>query len=133
MYLLDTNIVSYWMRGDPVVVDRLKAHSPSELALSSITLAEIWYGIEKSAVKKAERRSKIERITAVLDVFQFDESAARSYAIIRARLEKGGIPISERDTQIAAVAMANRLTLITHNIREFVRVEGLIVEDWSVT
>jgi len=61
MYLLDTNIISYWMRGDRRVIDRIKKHSPSDLSLSSITLAEILYGIEKSPMKKKERRLKISR------------------------------------------------------------------------
>ena len=131
MYLLDTNIVSYWMRGDPTVIDRIKALAPSDLALSTITLAEIWYGIEKSPVKKIERRVKIEKIVLLLNIYDFDETAAKSYAVIRARLEKKGLVISERDTQIAAVAVANRLTLVTHNVREFLRIEGLMVEDWA--
>ncbi len=66
MYLLDTNIVSYWMRGDTKVIEQLKKHAPSELALSTITLAEILYGIEKSPVKKRERLHKIQQITSLL-------------------------------------------------------------------
>ena len=119
------------MRGDPTVIDRIKALAPSDLALSTITLAEIWYGIEKSPVKKIERRVKIEKIVLLLNIYDFDETAAKSYAVIRARLEKKGLVISERDTQIAAVAVANRLTLVTHNVREFLRIEGLMVEDWA--
>ena len=131
MFLLDTNIVSYWMRGDQLVIGRIRAQSPSDLALSAITLAEIWYGIEKSPVKKKERRARIERIASLLPIYPFDELAARSYAVIRARLETGGTRISERDTQIAAIAMANRLTLVTHGMREFIRIEHLKVEDWA--
>ena len=132
MYLLDTNIVSYWMRGDPIVIERLKSHSPSDLALSSITLAEIWYGIEKSPVKKRERRSKIDNISNLLTLYLFDELSARSYAIIRTQLENDGVPISERDTQIAAIAVANNLVLVAHNVKEFRRIGQLKVEDWAV-
>ena len=131
MYLLDTNIISYWMRGDSAVIARIKERSPSDLSLSAITLAEIWYGIEKSPVKKKERRSKIAKIVSVLIVYPFDETAAQSYGVIRAQLERKGVMISERDTQIAAIGAANRLTLVTHNVREFGRVEGLTVEDWA--
>jgi tRNA(fMet)-specific endonuclease VapC len=131
MYLLDTNIVSYWMRGDKGVIGRIKEHSPADLALSAITLAEILYGIEKSPVKKKERRLKIERIALLLDLYPFGESAAGRYAVIRAQLEKKGTPISERDTQIAAIAMANRLTVVTHNVKEFNRIRELKVEDWA--
>lgn len=131
MYLLDTNIISYWMRGDEAVITRLKACSPADLSLSTITLAEIWYGIEKSPVKKKERRSKIEKILSLLLVHPFDKAAAGAYAVIRAQLERQGVMISERDTQIAAVAIANKLAVVTHNVREFGRVERLTVEDWA--
>ena len=131
MYLLDTNIVSYWMRGDRGVIGRIKQHSPADLALSAITLAEILYGIEKSPVKKKERRLKIERISLLLDLYPFGESAAGQYAIVRAQLEREGRPISERDTLIAAIAMANKLTVVTHNVKEFNRIHELKVEDWA--
>ena len=62
MYLLDTNIVSYWMRGDEKLINKIKIHKPSDLSICTITLAEIFYGIEKSPAKKKERRNKIERI-----------------------------------------------------------------------
>jgi len=69
LYLLDTNIVSYWMRGDPAVMAQIKERSPSDFSLSAITLAEIWYGIEKYPVKKEERRSKIERISSLVSIY----------------------------------------------------------------
>ena len=131
MYLLDTNIISYWMRGDKVIIDRIKHHSPADLSLSTITLAEILYGIEKSPVKKKERRLKIARISLLLDLYPFDKSAAGKYALVRAQLERGGTPISERDTQTAAIAMANSLTVVTHNVKEFNRIHKLKVEDWA--
>jgi tRNA(fMet)-specific endonuclease VapC len=130
MFLLDTNIVSYWMRGDSRVIRRIKAHTPAELFLSTITLAEILYGIEKSPVRKEERREKIHQIISVLGMYAFDEAAAQEYAVIRAQLEREGRVISERDTQIASIAMANRLTIVTHNVQEFCRVDRLNVEDW---
>lgn len=131
MYLLDTNIISYWMRGDVAVLQHLQAHAPSELSLSTVTLAEILYGIERSPSRKRERRARLQQITAVLELHPFDEVAARHYAVVRAQLERTGNPISERDTQIAAVALARRLTVVTHNVREFRRVEGLAVVDWA--
>jgi tRNA(fMet)-specific endonuclease VapC len=131
MYLLDTNIVSYWMRGDQRIIEKIKNCSPTELSLSTITLAEIYYGIEKSPVKKKERRKKIERIKSNIDIYPFNEHAAKNYGVIRPRLEKMGQPISERDIQIAAIAVANRLCVVTHNTREFSRVENLRVEDWA--
>lgn len=131
MYLLETNIVSYWMRGMESVIDRISSSSPSDFGLSTITLAEILYEIEKSPVKKKERRLKIEKISSLLMIYPFDEMAATEYAVIRAGLEKKGTIISERDTQIASIALANKLILVTHNVKEFNRVPKLEVEDWA--
>jgi tRNA(fMet)-specific endonuclease VapC len=131
MYLLDTNIISYWMRGDPQLINKIKSYSPSDLSLSTITLAEVYYGIEKSPVKKRERRLKIEYIKSELDIFPFNEQAAKKYGALRAALEKLGKPISERDTQIASIALANRLCIVTHNTKEFGRIAKVKVEDWA--
>jgi tRNA(fMet)-specific endonuclease VapC len=132
MYLLDTNIISYWMRGDQVIIEKIKSCSPAELSFSTITLAEIYYGIEKSPVKRKERRNKIERIKSQLDIYPFNENAVGKYGVIRVQLEKQGQLISERDLQIASIAMANRLCVVTHNIKEFGRIAKLRVEDWVV-
>ena len=131
MYLLDTNIISYWMRGDPQLINKIKSYSPSDLSLSTITLAEIYYGIEKSPVKKKERRLKIDYIKSELDIYPFNEQAAVKYGTIRAALEKIGKSISERDTQIAAIALANKLSIVTQNTKEFSRIPKLKVEDWA--
>ena len=131
MYLLDTNIISYWMRGDPQLINNIKSYSPSDLSLSTITLAEIYYGIEKSPIKKKEWLLKIEYIKSELDIFPFNEQAAIKYGAIRAALEKQGKPISERDTQIASIALANKLCIVTHNTKEFGRIPKLKVEDWE--
>ncbi len=130
--MLDTNIISYWMRGDKRVIGRIKKQAPSNLALSTVTLAEILYVIEKSPMKKKERRLKIKQISSLLGLYSFDEAAARKYAVIRVQLEKEGMVISERDTQIASIAMANKLTVVTHNVKEFGRIGKLKVEDWAI-
>jgi tRNA(fMet)-specific endonuclease VapC len=131
MYLLDTNIISYWMRGDQSLIQKIKTHSPSDLSLSTVTLAEILYGIEKSPVKKKERRTKINQICSQLEIHPFDEPAAEKYALIRARLEREGLIISERDLQIASIAVANRLCIVTHNTKEFNRIKDLPIKDWA--
>jgi tRNA(fMet)-specific endonuclease VapC len=120
------------MRGDQSVIRRIKKYAPSELSLSTITLAEILYGIEKSPIKKKERRLKLKQITSLLDLYSFDETAAVKYAVIRAQLEKKGMVISERDIQIASIAMANKLTVVTHNVKEFGRIGKLNVVDWAI-
>lgn len=131
VYLLDTNLVSYWMRGDKRLIKKIRSHKPSELSMSTITLAEIYYGIEKSPVKKQERREKLELIKNQLELYPFDELAARRYSVIRTRLEKNGTVISERDLQIASIAMAKKLIVVTHNVKEFERIKNLTVEDWA--
>lgn len=130
IYLLDTNIVSYWMRGDEKLINKIRRCKPSDLSISTITLAEIYYGLEKSPVKKKERRNKIERIYSLLEIYPFDDLAARKYAMITTRLEKDGTVISERDLQIASIAVANKLIVVTHNVKEFKRIKNLDVEDW---
>ena len=82
-------------------------------------------------MKKKERKLKINQISSLLGMYSFDEAAAGEYAVIRAQLEREGRVISERDTQIASIAMANRLTVVTHNVKEFARVDKLKVEDWA--
>ena len=131
MYLLDTNIISYWMRGDKSVIERIKKHAPADLSLSTITLAEILYGIEKSPIKKKERRLKLKQISSLLGLYGFDEAAAEKYALIRTQLEKDGMVIRERDTQIASIALANKFIVVTHNVKGFERINKLKVEDWA--
>jgi len=120
------------MRGDETVIKKIRSRRPSELSICTITLAEIYYGIEKSPVKKEERRSKIEHIYSQLEIYPFDELAARKYSMIRTQLEKNGIVISERDLQIASIAMANKLIVVTHNVKEFKRITNLDIEDWAI-
>lgn len=131
MFLLDTNILSYWMRGNKAVISRIQQYSPAELSWTTITLAEILYGIEKSPHRKQERYSKVEQIRGLLDLYAFDQAAARAYATIRTQLEKQGTPISERDLQIASIAKAKNRIVVTHNVDEFTRVNQLHVQDWA--
>ncbi len=119
------------MRGDEKLINMIRNKMPSDLSICTITLAEIYYGIEKSPVKKKERRNKIERISSQLEIYPFDELAARRYSMIRTQLEKDGTVISERDLQIASIAMANKLIVVTHNVKEFKHIANLDVEDWA--
>jgi len=119
------------MHGDQKIIQKLKKHKPCDLSLSTITLAEIFYGIRKSNIKRKERIGKIESICAQLDIFSFDKTAADKYGTIRVYLERKGIPISEGDLQIASIAAANNLIVVTHNVKEFERISGLISEDWA--
>jgi tRNA(fMet)-specific endonuclease VapC len=129
-YLLDTNICVYALKRREVVIDRLQALSPDDIAISVITLAELWFGARKSVRPESTRRS-VDAFLRPFEVVPFDRGAAEAYARLRLELERAGRPIGERDLQIASTAVARRLTVVTHNISEFGRVAGLAVEDWA--
>jgi tRNA(fMet)-specific endonuclease VapC len=130
-YVLDTNIVSCWMRGNERTIKKISEKKPCDLAISLITYAEILYGIEKSARKKQERKEKLKDIVSLIQIIPMDIEAAEHYAQIRVFLETNGTIISERDVQIAAIARSNKLCLVTRSRREFDRVPDLEVEDWG--
>ena len=130
-YLLDTNICIYVIKErSKRVLDRFLEKPPGALGVSSVTLAELSYGVEKSA-HKARNRSALDYFLAPLELAAFDFPAAKEYGAIRAVLEKGGTPIGAYDLMIAAQARALGVTLVTNNEREFRRVPGLVVENWA--
>ena len=129
-YLLDTNIVVFLMKAHEPLVTRLRDVSPSALAVSSITLAEMWYGAARSA-RPTRSRSEQDAALAPFRVLDFDANAADIYASVRARLADAGTPIGDRDLMIASIAIANRMAVITNNVSEFSRVPGLVVRDWT--
>lgn len=129
-YLLDTNICVYALKRREAVIDRLQALSPDDIAISVITLAELWFGAQKSVRPESTRRS-VDAFLRPFEVVPFDRGAAEAYAGLRLALERAGRPIGERDLQIASTAVARRLSVVTHNISEFGRVAGLAVEDWT--
>jgi tRNA(fMet)-specific endonuclease VapC len=128
-YLLDTNTCSYALRRAGSVVAKLEACSPSDIAVSTITLAEAWTGCRRSSA--AERwRTAWDALVAPWTVLPFDVVAAEEYADIRADLEARGEMIGGNDCQIAAVARAHGLVVVTHDVDEFSRVHALTVADW---
>jgi tRNA(fMet)-specific endonuclease VapC len=103
---------------------------PHDLLLCSVVKAELFYGAMKSANPEktlAKQQRFINRFTSL----PFDDKAVETYGRIRAQLEKLGTPIGPNDLLIAAIAVANHVTLVTHNTREFSRIEGLEIEDWE--
>lgn len=129
-YVLDTNTCVYALKHQDSVIDRLRAHSPDDVAVSIITVAELWFGARKSRRSESNRRG-IDAFLRPFEVLPFDHAAAEAYAEIRLALERAGSPIGERDLQIASTAVARRLTVVTHNLSEFARVPGLKVEHWA--
>lgn len=130
-YLLDTNIVIYVIKQRPLqVLDVFNQHH-GRMAISSITLAELAHGAEKSS-DVPRNTAVVEDFVSRLAVLPYDDKAAWQYGNIRAALEKQGQPIGINDLHIAAHARSNGLILITNNMREFERVPGLLLENWVV-
>lgn len=130
--MLDTNICIHVIKNRPeTVIRNFLKHEPSELCISSISYAELMHGVEKS--QDAERnRVAITLFLSPLSVLEFDNYAAEEYGKVRTELERKGTPIGPMDTLIAAHARAENLILVTNNTREFNRVEGLNVENWTI-
>ena len=128
-YLLDTNICIYVIKCRPVLVlDRFNENA-AHLAISSITLAELLHGAEKSS-QPQRTLAVVEDFCSRLDVLDYGAKAAQHYGQIRASLEQRGTPIGVNDLHIAAHARSEGLTLVSNNLREFERVDGLLYENW---
>jgi tRNA(fMet)-specific endonuclease VapC len=128
-FLLDTNTCVYALKRRGNVVGRLGEHYPADIAVSVVTLAELWFGAVKSQKPDLNRRHA-EAFCAPYEVLSFDREAADAYARIRFALDCQGRPIGERDLMIASIAVSRGLVVVTHNATEFGRVPGLRTEDW---
>ena len=127
-YLLDTNVCVELLRGRAAgLFRRLSSLAPDEVAISSITLAELQYGVMKSS-NRARHETLLIQFCAPLEIMPFDSIAAEVYGRVRVALEHKGIPIGPLDTLIASHALSLDATLLTNNLREFQRVPGLRVE-----
>ena len=131
--LLDTNTCIYLIRQRPQeALRRFEQLEVGEVGVSVITVSELRYGVEKSTRLEQNRRA-LEQFLLPLEVLDFNSEATVSYGRIRASLEKRGTPIGPLDTLIAAHALSLGATLVTNNTREFERVSGLQIEDWTAS
>ncbi|CAN5478779.1 type II toxin-antitoxin system VapC family toxin [soil metagenome] len=129
-YLLDTNICIYLIRNRPAEVrKKFISYAVGDIGISSITVAELWVGVEKNQ-QRDQAAFALEQFLQALNIADFDVQAAVLYGKIRAQLEKQGTPIGPFDILIAAHAIRLDATLITNNVRKFARVSGLKVENW---
>lgn len=128
-YLLDTNILIALSKARPGLAERLAPIPASAILISSVVVAEIEYGIAKSA-RQAHNRQVFDTLLAGFQVVPFDTAAARLYGPIRAQLEQQGRLIGPYDLMIAAHAQALNAVLVTDNVGEFARVKGVAVENW---
>ena len=129
-YVLDTNTCIAALRLHRTVLTRLLRVPPGQVSVSAMTVAELWFGALQSD-HPARSRATTDAFLAPFRRLPFAEAAAEHYATARRHLEAAGTPIGERDLVIAATALAHDLTVITNNTRQFGRVPGLRVEDWS--
>lgn len=129
MFVLDTNTLIYYFKGMGNVSENLLAREPQEIAIPSIVVFELEFGIAKSTSPQ-RRQKQLETFFSSVTILPFGEQDARQAAAIRVALEKGGEPIGPYDVLIAATTLANQGTLVTHNTKEFGRVEGLNLVDW---
>ena len=130
-YMLDTNICIYIIKQKPLrVLKRFKEYSPGDILISSITLAELRYGAEKSLHVK-QNLDALSGFIIPLEIVPFDERAADEYGKVRAQLEKAGQPIGSMDMLIGAHALSLGVTIVTNNTKEFRRIKRLKVENWT--
>jgi tRNA(fMet)-specific endonuclease VapC len=129
-YILDTNICIYFLNGrSERIRNKIASHKSSELATTSITVAELYYGAYHS--KHVTRNLKIlSSFFADLQILPFHRRAAREFGRIKQKLVKSGKMIGVFDLMIAAIARGEEFTLVTHNREEFARIEDLLLEDW---
>jgi len=132
MYLLDTNVCIKYLNGQSdSVCHKLEKQIPGNVGLCSVVKAELLYGALKSS-KPKENIRRLDYFFQGFPSFPFDDTAASMYAEIRPQLEMQGKPIGPNDLIIAAVALSNQVTLVTHNTKEFGRINGITLEDWEI-
>lgn len=130
-YLLDTNIVSVWARQtSPRLLARVLGTPPADLCISVLVEHELRFGFALTPGIRAEELTL--RLLAALPGIPFGSAEAQRAAVLRSKLSRVGRPIGPYDLLIAATALEHQMTLVTHNVREFRRVDGLMVEDWTV-
>ena len=129
MFVLDTNTLIYFFKSAGRVANHLLATPPKDVAIPSVVLYELEVGIANSS-RPTRRRSQLDELAAAVSVLPFDQQAARSAADIRAKLERHGKGIGPLDTLIAGTALSCGGVLVTHNTKEFGRIEGLRQVDW---
>ena len=130
-YMLDTNVcIKLLNLTSKPIAKRFQTIQRNEIVLCQIVKAELYFGAYKSQRQEANLRLLAEFFHATA-ILSFDDQAAKRYGMLHAELDKSGSPIGQNDLQIAAIAMRYGVTLVTHNMREFQRVPGLLLEDWE--
>lgn len=128
-YILDTNTIIYFFKGSGQVADNLLQTPPKDIGIPAIVLYELEVGLGKSKAP-SKRRKQLQTLVDLVSVIPFGNEEAECAAKVRTSLEKLGTPIGPIDNLIAGTALANKVTLVTHNTSEFKRIKGLKLIDW---
>ncbi len=130
-YLLDTNSCIYLIKNKPKkLLKKFTSIKPKDVAISSITVSELWYGVFKST-KQKENEMALREFLLPFTTISFDDKSAEIYGVIRSELEKKGKTIGAMDMLIGSISLAHDLTLVTNNEKEFKRIKKLKVENWA--
>jgi len=130
VYLLDTNIIIYALKGHAVVNENLRNHLNDPLHINVVTLMELYYGAYKSQ-KVESNIAKIKALESTIEVIPVGKEVVAIYGSYKAKLERSGTPLDDFDLIVAACAMTHNLILVTNNIKHFKRIEGLKIQDWT--
>ena len=130
MYLLDTDILVYALKGDAAVRGNLEKHRADPLAVSVVSLMELYYGAHKSR-RPVSNLAKVRALEAAFEVLALAQECVETFGSLKAGLEAKGQPLDDFDLALAATCLAHHLILVTNNTRHFSRIEGLRLENWA--
>jgi len=130
-FLLDTCIISLFVRGDERVLANIKRHAPGEIGVSTVTDMEIQYGLALNPTRAQKLRPVLDALLESIEIVPYNREDAQATAAVRAALRRAGTPIGPYDSLLAGCALARGLIFVTANTGEFERVGGLQLEDWS--
>ncbi|PIP39084.1 MAG: VapC toxin family PIN domain ribonuclease [Desulfobacterales bacterium CG23_combo_of_CG06-09_8_20_14_all_51_8] len=130
MYLLDTDIIIYSLKGNQTVVWNLQLHMNDPLHISAVTLMELYYGAYKSSHVESNL-AKVKAIESSMGIFPVSQTLVEIFGLLKSNLEKTGTPLDDFDLVLAATALSHNLILVTNNTKHFQRINGLKIENWS--
>ncbi|TAK73286.1 MAG: type II toxin-antitoxin system VapC family toxin [Gammaproteobacteria bacterium] len=129
-YLLDTCVISDFIKGEQGTLIKIKSMSPKDICISTVTIMEIQFGLMLNPARAQKIKHVIHDFTATIHIIDFNQDDAKEAAIIRSLLKQKGCPIGSYDVLLAGTALNRKLTLISANLKEFNRVEKLMLENW---
>lgn len=129
-YLLDTCVISDFIKGNKNVVQKIKSEQPVNLAVSSVTVMELYYGLKLNPQRAKKIAPVISALLQTITIIPYDNLCAEQTAVFRAQLKVIGTPIGPYDIMIAGTAIQHRMIMVTANVKEFERINLLTIENW---